>query len=174
MHVVSASQSSSGGKIIREFNERLSTVWLVSSKCWLTAFVLWSCIVCWDICDFQAKVDWVRKPLQESSTFEVKVLISHLLDKVTEVFSKLIKSPEPLIFVTAGMLGLSDSHHRDCQNWSLHLRQTLTESKIFKQIVGSTLLGISEERPRSSLKQSTEPCPRSVPKLSYDVGVQWL
>lgn len=114
----------------------------------------------------------MRKPLQESFTFEVKVLISHLLDKVTEVFSKLIKSPEPLIFVTAGTLGLSDSHHRNCQNWSLHLRQTLTERKIFKQMVGSTLPGISEEIPQSFLKQSTKPCPGSAPKLSYDVGVQ--
>lgn len=47
----------------------------------------------------------MRAPSQESSTFEVKVLISHLLGKVTEVFSsKLIKSSEPLIFVTTGSL----------------------------------------------------------------------
>lgn len=36
-----------------------------------------------------------------------QVLISHLLGEVTEVFcSKLITSPEPLIFVTAGTLDL--------------------------------------------------------------------
>lgn len=59
--------------------------------------------------------------------FEVKVLISHLLGEVTEVFClKLIKSPEPLTFVTASKLGLSDSYHRNCLNPSLHLRETLT------------------------------------------------
>lgn len=49
---------------------------------------------------------------------------------MTEVFClKLIKSPEPLTFVIASKLGLSDSYHRNCLNRSLHLRKTLTIAK---------------------------------------------
>ena len=109
-------------------------------------------------------------PTQEIATFEVKVPISHLPGKVIEVFfSKLIKSPEPLIFDTTGSLTFQMVTCRNCLNWSLYLRETLTKSKISKQMVESTLPGISEKRPQSSLKRSTEPCPGSVSKLPYDV-----
>lgn len=75
----------------------------------------------------------------ESSTFKVKVLISHLLGEVTEVFcSKLSKSPESLVFVKAGTLDLSDSHHKNCLNWSLLLRETLTIEKFSSRWLGQT------------------------------------
>jgi hypothetical protein len=62
------------------------------------------------------------------------------------------KSQKPLTRVSKGKLDLSDRHHRNWLNSSLHQRETLTNSKNSMQVVGSTLSGSLDKMSLSYLK----------------------
>lgn len=119
--------------------------------------------------------DWVRAPPQESSTFEVKVLISHLLGKVTEVFSsKPIKSPEPLTFVTTGSLAFQIVTIGTVWIGLCTWGRPWQKAKFLSRRLG-WLFQESQRRDHGVLWNSRlSPSQVVSPKLSYDAGVQWL